>query len=246
MLISSTLLQSTHFYNAKLKVSSSSAYVHVDPSLQFFDAHHAPFAALGLFSLLIFTLLPLMLLVVYPLRLTQRFLNILLIRANFLREVIQSLQGCYKDGTGQAGERDLRIFSAIFLFCRIVYIIMFLIPYAGTFCTGFIIVLGLVPFVLYLKPYKEEWCNIWSSFVLFTIGIAACAVALSHIRIAYIAMNILVCLPLLYMILLVLAVAGMKTRMVTKLKHVYQRVNTKFCPGTAGGISEDSLPYRSI
>ena len=245
MVTSSTLLRFSNLYNTTtFKVSSynSSAYVYVDPSLQLFDAHHAPYAALGLFTLLIFTLLPLLLLVVYPLRLTQRFLNTLIIRTDFLREVMQSLQGCYKDGTGQAGERDLRIFSAIFLFCRIVYMMILIIPPSGTF--GIVIAFVLSHLVSYLKPYKEDWCNIWSSFVLITIGTMTCAVSLSRIRIVFIAVNVLACLPLLYMLLLVLAVAAKKTHMVKKLKRVYQRVN--ICPGTAGGDGEDSLPYRLI
>ena len=242
--ISGTLLHSARFYNTTFEISGPSAYyVYVDPSLQRFDAHHAPYAALGLFSILIFTVLPLLLLVLYPLRLTQRFLNALFFRANFLHEVIRSLQGCYKDGTSPAGGRDLRMFSAIFLCCRIFFVLILLMPsIAGT--VGIITVFVLAPLVTYLKPYKEEWCNLWSSFVLITIGTVACAVPLSHFLFGYIVLNVLACLPLLYMILLVLSVAARKTHMVNKLKCVYHRIN--FCPGTAGDDAEDSLPYRLI
>ena len=242
--ISGTLLHSARFYNTTFEITGPSAYyVYVDPSLQRFDAHHAPYAALGLFSFLIFTVLPLLLLVLYPLRLTQRFLNALFFRGNFLHEVIRSLQGCYKDGTSQAGGRDLRMFSAIFLCCRIFFILILLMP-ATARIVGIVTVFVLAPLVTYLKPYREEWCNLWSSFVLITIGTVACAISLSQFLFGYIVLNVLACLPQLYMILLVLSVAARKTHMVNKLKCVYHRIN--FCPGTAGDDAEDSLPYRLI
>ena len=243
MVISTTLLRTTQLYNATFqKVNRKSAYI--DPSLQLFDIHHAPYAALSLTTLFIFTVLPLLLLFLYPLRLTQRFF---FIRANFLREVIQSLQGCYKDGTGHAGERDLRIFSAIFLFLRIIYVGVFILPNSVTISAGIIISFMMVPLVSFLKPYKEDWCNVWSSIVLLTIGTMDFAVVLSHILVAYIVMNILGCLPLLYMILLVLIVAVKKTCLAEKLKCICQGV-TRWCPGNAkvAANADESLPYRLI
>ena len=243
MVISITLLRTTQLYNATFqKVNRKSAYI--DPSLQLFDVHHAPYAALSLTTLLIFTVLPLLLLFLYPLRLTQRFF---FIRANFLREVIQSLQGCYKDGTGHAGERDLRIFSAIFLFLRIIYVGVFILPNSVTISAGIIIAFMMVPLVSYFKPYKEDWCNSWSSFVFLAIASTVCVAIWSHILVAYIVMNILGCLPLLYMILLVLIVAVKKTCLAEKLKFICQGV-TRWYPGCARVASDadESLPYRLI
>ena len=238
MAISTTILRNTHLYNATLKTTQNFS-VFVDPSLKLFHIRHAPYAALGLVSFLIFTLLPLVLLILYPLRLTQRFLNVFGTKAHFLREVIQSLQGCYKDGTGQAGRRDMRIFSSFFFILRIVYISVFVIPLTTAFYVSVIFTFVLIPLVSYFKPYKEGWCNLWSSFVLLAIGTFVIAATLSHIRTAYIVMNILGCLPLLYMIVLVLVMVAKKTHMVNKLKCIYQRAT-----GTAAATSEESLPYR--
>ena len=241
MVISITLLRTIRLYSATFqRVSKVSSYI--DPSVPIFGTDHALYAAIGLCMLLIFTVLPLLLLLLYPLRLIQRFL---FIRAHFLREVIQSLQGCYKDGTGQAGERDLRIFSAIFLFLRIIYVGMFFIPHLFTFYAAAIIAFALVPLVSFYKPYKEDWGNLWSSFVLLAIGTAAIGVALLHTLFAYYVINVLGCLPLLYMIPLVLFMAVKKTILAEKFKWIYQRV-TRCCSATTAAGAEESLPYRMI
>ena len=143
------------------------------------------------------------------------------------------------------GER--LIFSAIFLFLRIIYVGAFILPHFLTISAGIIIAFMIVPLVSYFKPYKEDWCNIWSTFVLLAIGTAAgCAAVWSHTLFAYIVMNILGCLPLLYMILLVLVVAIKKTCLTEKLL-LYRGV-TRWCPGNTrvAADAKESLPYRLI
>ena len=242
--ISCTLLRNNVMRNETLdEVSRSVAYV--NPSMELFSSGHAPYAVLSLSILLIFTFLPLVILVLYPLTLTQRCLSALHVKLYFLREVICSLQGCFKDGTGQAGGRDLRHFASIFLSLRISYVVMLVIPSSAGVVVCLSITCVLAFSVIYLKPYKEDWCNIWSSIVLTAIVITTGLFSFSFaVPASFIILNIIFCLPLLYMILLVLAVAAKKTHLTQKLKYIYQRA---ICdPGTSTSDSEESLPYRLI
>ena len=240
--ISCTLLKNSFLNDGR----ASRLTVYVDPSIKSFSSSHAPYAALGLLALIIFTFLPLLTLTLYPLKLTQQCLGALHVKIYFIKEVIQSLLGCYKDGTGQAGGKDFRLFAAIFLFLRIVYVGMLVIPNIIVKAIVITFTIVLATCVAYLKPYKEDWCNIWSTFVLLALGTATIAVVLTHtVPVFFIVLNVIACLPLLYMIVLVLAVTAKNIQLVKRLKHLYQKA-TGGNSGTASVDSEESLPYRLL
>ena len=60
-----------------------------------------------------FVLTPGILLLLYPLRLFERFLNLFPIPWHILHTFVDSYQGCYKDGT-EPGTRDCRGFASLF------------------------------------------------------------------------------------------------------------------------------------
>ena len=66
----------------------------------------------------------------------------------------------------------MRCFAAFFLFLITVYAMLFAIPYTALILPVFILILtiALAIAVAYFKPYKENWCNAWSSFVLISMG----------------------------------------------------------------------------
>ena len=77
---------------------------------------HLPYAIAAILVVVLFVLTPGILLLLYPLRLFQRFLNLFPIRWHILHTFVDSYQGCYKDGT-EPGTRDCRGFaSLLFLF----------------------------------------------------------------------------------------------------------------------------------
>ena len=212
--VSFALLRYTSLYDENFKVYHRAVYV--DPAIPLFSADHIPYVVLGICSLLLFTLLPLLVLALYPLKLTQRCFNSLHTRANFFKEVIRSLQGCYKDGTGNDGSRDLRCFAAVFVFMRLIYSATWVLPF--TFIVAILITFSLSLIVAYLKPYKKSWCNIWSSIVLMATGTGIITAIFSRIYAFFLIMNTLFPLPMLYMVLLVLITA---TKKVLFVAHVY-------------------------
>ena len=85
---------------------------------------------------------------------------------------MDAFQGCYKDGTN--GSRDCRWFAGLYLFTRIVFLVMFVVT-TSKFCVpliGWIILIFLLLTAL-LRPYKAHSQNhvniFFLSMILFVI-----------------------------------------------------------------------------
>ena len=78
--------------------------LYYDESVDYFGTDHLPYAVLAMTVLLVFTVLPILLLCLYPCRCFQKFLNSCHLRSQALHIFMDAFQGCYKDGT--SGTRD--------------------------------------------------------------------------------------------------------------------------------------------
>ena len=106
------------------------------------------------FLLLAFVFLPIFLLLLYPCGFCQKCLSFTCLNWHALRFLMDSFQGCYKNGTN--GVRDYRSFAAVFLFARIAICL----EYAVTFfeyhaavqitCTILAVVIAVV------HPYNKQ------------------------------------------------------------------------------------------
>ena len=104
---------------------SNTYYLYLAGDVEYFGKQHLPYAVLALLLLTFFTLLPALLLFLYPCHFFQQFLNS--IRCNFvtLRTFMDVFQGNYKDGTNNT--KDLRFFSGIFFCARFIIVAGFLL-----------------------------------------------------------------------------------------------------------------------
>ena len=95
-------------------------YLYYDASYEYFGRDHLPYGLVALLIFICFNLLPLFLLLLYPMKWFQRCLNLfkLMISHFSLHTFVDSFAGCYKDGT-EPGTRDCRYFAALFLLLRI-------------------------------------------------------------------------------------------------------------------------------
>ena len=91
--------------------------------MPYFGEQHLPYAILAISVLVIFVVLPGVLLLLYPLQCFQKFLNLFPVRWYVLYTFMDSILGCYKDGT-QPGTRDCRWFASVFFFARVSYIVV--------------------------------------------------------------------------------------------------------------------------
>ena len=112
--VSFQFLTYTHVYNMKGK-SVNEVFWYMDGRYNLISMEYLPYLVLALCMLLIFNVLPLMLLTLYPFRCFQSFLNIcpcLKVKLA-LRIFMDAFHGCYKDTP-----HDYRHFAALYLAVR--------------------------------------------------------------------------------------------------------------------------------
>ena len=92
----------------------------VDASVTYLSSNHIPYMVLAIFMNVVFNLLPLLLLFLYPTKCFQHLLGCFPnVNWHPLRAFMDIFQGCYKNGTN--GTRDYRYFSALNFVVRIIY-----------------------------------------------------------------------------------------------------------------------------
>ena len=135
-----------------------SIMLYYDGSVEYFGKEHLPYAILAIAVLLVFTLLPIMLLCLYPRCWFQKLLNSCHLQSQALRMFMDTFQGCYKDGTN--GTRDCRMFSALYLITRVVAYLPLGFGLASLRVITIVsILLTLILLVTCYRPYKKDFYN---------------------------------------------------------------------------------------
>ena len=139
-------------------------------SLPYFGERHLPFATLAIALLLLFVLLPILLLVLYPFGWFHKALNLFPIRWHVLHTFMDSFQGCYKDGT-QPGTRDCRWFASTAFFLRFLLIIIGMISFdAMYFPLSSMLLVMFVILLVNVEPFKES--SYTNTHVIFMLHLA--------------------------------------------------------------------------
>ena len=136
-------------------------YLFNQGDVAFLGSHHLPYACLAIFFLLTFTLLPMLLLFLYPCSCFQVCLNRTGCRCQSLHIFMDTFQGHYKNGTN--GCHDLRFFSGLNLLLRVVVYASTVVNYqieSYVYTTVIICVLAIS--VALARPYKSYIHNAFS------------------------------------------------------------------------------------
>lgn len=107
-----SILQPVHIYSP---CGDSSLFVYIDPSIEYFGWGHLPYALPALFLTFVLILIPLLLLLVYPFRSFQSFLNRHQWQCSVLHIFADAFQGCYKNRVANQYQRLSLVFRAAFL-----------------------------------------------------------------------------------------------------------------------------------
>ena len=165
LFVSFQLLAATELLDANGQVVGP-AVVFYDASVGYFSATHLPLALLAICVLCVFVVLPALVLLLYPTTIFQRSLGCCRVRWLALHAFADTFNGYYKNGT--EGTRDYRYFAGLYVILRIVHssvtaivVLRFIGPYSWMVITICYAVVSLL-FAL-LRPYKEDWINIWDS-----------------------------------------------------------------------------------
>ena len=217
LFVSFSLLQSDGYTVDSRGDEVGSLSTYYNATVPYFGTEHLLFALLAISVLAIFTVLPVLILLLYPTRVFQRFIGCCNTRWHALDAFVDAFQGYYKNGTN--GTLDWRYFSGLYLIFRILVIGTYVLPakygpvYRGACYSFASCFFGL------LQPYKERWINYWDSIVfsLFSFGEFVAIydeyVTKSDFALVY----VLAAVPLLYLFVY------------TGYKLLYQRVILRHC-----------------
>ena len=136
-------------------------YVYVDASVEYFGTHHLAYALPALCITIMIIVIPVMLLLLYPLSCFHKCLNFCHLRCLALHTFADAFQGCYKDGTN--GTRDYRWFSAVHLLMRFGLVAAYDMTRYYSACWVFMLLLCQLYLVMIaiFQPYKDKkYCQI--------------------------------------------------------------------------------------
>ena len=209
--ISFDLLVPTQLYNIHGE-RVNKTYLFYDATVELFSSSHLIFAVIAITVLTVFILLPLLLLLLYPLRCFHKCLDCCRIRCHALMVFTDAFQGAYKNGTN--GTRDHRWFAAVYPCARILWLIMYALTLSSfTFVLITISLIGIVILITVVQPYKKATHNtIDTLFILTLIMQTVSLLSLSwsaerqHIQRSAVLMLVVLsrALPLLYLTVILL------------------------------------------
>ena len=142
-----------------------------DATVEYFGHEHLPYAIVALFVGVFVVMLPIVFLIVYPMKWFQKCLNALKIQRQRLDMFVNCYQGYYKDGMN--GTRGYRWFSVTgFLLKLILFVLFALSPSIYCYSIGLLFVITLMFMHLSLRPYKEEFkvYDITDAFMLLILS----------------------------------------------------------------------------
>ena len=172
---SANLLYGVQVYDHNGSIIQPSPVLYYDSKIVFFSKEHAPYIVIAL-SVLILTMVPPLLLLLYPTKTFKKTLECCGFRRwDVLHIFMDTFQGWYKDGT--KGTRDFRWVSAMYLLLRIGFVgqcmatvllqninqLFWVLP--GIFF------ISLSLFYTVAQPYKIQWMNNIDGVVLAVLGI---------------------------------------------------------------------------
>ena len=185
----------------------------LDASVTYLSSTHVPYMVLAIFMFVIFNLLPLLLLFLYPTKCFQHFLGCIPnVNWHPLRAFMDIFQGCYKNGTD--GTRDCRYFAALNFVIRILYI---LYPFEIALQTVLVPLIFSYMFLI-MRPYQKSILNIWDSFAFFLYALTALSLYFGY---SYL-FNVLLC-SLLAILFIYLALLRLPNNAKTLFPGCYSR-----------------------
>ena len=178
--VSFDLLTPTKVYHLHGDHYNSTWALYYAGDIEYFGKEHLPYGILAIITSCLFVIFPTIVLAIYPFQLFQKFLNLFPFRWHILHTFMDSIQGCYKDGT-EPGTRDCRWFASIFIFIRFSQFMIYSFlnqsashPFAAmTLILQVILIAVIQPFKAYFSHYNAinvVFLLILSLFVVIAMG----------------------------------------------------------------------------
>ena len=164
--VSIELLIPTHVYDVNGN-SVNLPYLYYNGSILMTSKAYRPYLVLALLMLLVFNILPLLLLALYPFACFQRFLNCWpCLRYNFSLQIfMDAFHGCYKDTP-----HDYRHFATLYLVLRLVNPLLYsMFNYKLYLPTASLLLTLSMALVAKFQPYKNKRSNTIDVVIMFAL-----------------------------------------------------------------------------
>ena len=166
------LLMPSTVYNIDGKSMNLDLYY--DGTVKMASREYLPYLLLAVVMLLVFNILPLLLLTLYPFQCFQRFLNHCCLGSNHrlvLQTFMDAFQGCFKETP-----YDCRHFAALYLLMRLILPLLFISLGVGLFkLPASLVTVLLMALVIKFQPYKSKRSNFMDAILLFLLNCACLA-----------------------------------------------------------------------
>lgn len=154
----------------------------LQPDVKYFSLHHVPYVILASLMSFTFVVMPLLILLLYPVGCVQDGLKSFCVKHNNIQMFVEVFQECYSDGTNET--KDRRLFSTLYFFHRII-VVLVLVKGVGSIAAYLITAFlhGVVVGLLFgLKPYKQDAYNYLDIlfFLVFTVAFLFAAFATNN------------------------------------------------------------------
>ena len=131
-------------------------FLYYDATIKFLGPQHMPYACLAIIVSLVGNLLPLALLLLYPMQWFQRCLNRCRLNCQALHIFMQCFQGYYRDRTD--GGRECRYFAALYPAFRMATFVLYGLNLSALFFLAFIALSICVTItIVFVRPYKASF-----------------------------------------------------------------------------------------
>ena len=138
-------------------------YVYYDTNTLYLSKEHLPYFMTAIATSLIFNIIPLLLLCIYPCRCFRRCLNSTGFQCQVLHTFMDSFQGCYKHNP-----RNFRFFTAVYFIAQIINLMIYSstgeLAYHPFSC--YLLILVIISLAI-SRPHKNKWHNV-INITLFT------------------------------------------------------------------------------
>ena len=181
-------------------------YLYFDASIEYFGSHHLLYGVMASAVCIVFIVLPMLFLSLYPYFSTHKCPQFL--RSRFIADIAKAFHSCYKDGSNGTG--NYQCFVVLFFILRILLFATYGVSPTAVFwgLAALEVILAAALFII-IQPYKSPIHNIlevtnflfMAMSLLSIFGVSTVVVVSPHngyIKAAMIIIYILAFLPLLY------------------------------------------------
>ena len=139
-----------------------------DPSMSCNNREHLRVTIPAAVAIIIFSILPALLLVLYPIRSFRTCLSKCKLDGIAITVFVDKFHSCYRDGLN--GGRDMRSLSGLYFFLRfygLLYILtVFTHQYISVWICNTLVTLTPALLIAYIKPYRKRYMNILDTLLL--------------------------------------------------------------------------------